>query len=151
MNTFASDADVEAILRRLATITPASVRKWGTMSAHQMVCHISDACRMATGEKPVRSLSTLRHRTIAKWIALYAPVRWPTSIETVPEIDQTKSGTCPTDFARDLAEAETLLRALAARRGATWPVHPIFGTLSEAEWLRWAYLHADHHLRQFGA
>jgi hypothetical protein len=30
-------------------------------------------------------------------------------------------------------------------------VHPIFGRMSEAAWLRWGWLHADHHLRQFGA
>ena len=29
-------------------------------------------------------------------------------------------------------------------------VHPIFGRMSERTWLRWAYLHTDHHLRQFG-
>jgi hypothetical protein len=29
--------------------------------------------------------------------------------------------------------------------------HPLFGRMSDADWLRWAYLHADHHLRQFGA
>jgi hypothetical protein len=28
--------------------------------------------------------------------------------------------------------------------------HPFLGKLSRAEWLRWAYLHMDHHLRQFG-
>jgi hypothetical protein len=28
--------------------------------------------------------------------------------------------------------------------------HPIFGRITRAEWLRWGYLHADHHLRQFG-
>jgi hypothetical protein len=28
--------------------------------------------------------------------------------------------------------------------------HPIFGALSARDWLRWGYLHADHHLRQFG-
>jgi hypothetical protein len=29
-------------------------------------------------------------------------------------------------------------------------VHPIFGAMSERAWLRWGYLHMDHHLRQFG-
>ena len=29
--------------------------------------------------------------------------------------------------------------------------HPIFGRLSRTAWLRWGYLHIDHHLRQFGA
>jgi hypothetical protein len=28
--------------------------------------------------------------------------------------------------------------------------HPIFGPMSNAAFLRWAYLHMDHHLRQFG-
>jgi hypothetical protein len=27
--------------------------------------------------------------------------------------------------------------------------HPIFGPMSRSAWLRWAYLHMDHHLRQF--
>jgi hypothetical protein len=26
----------------------------------------------------------------------------------------------------------------------------VFGRMSQAAWLRWAYLHMDHHLRQFG-
>ena len=29
--------------------------------------------------------------------------------------------------------------------------HPLFGALSAAEWGRFSYRHADHHLRQFGA
>ena len=28
--------------------------------------------------------------------------------------------------------------------------HPIFGPLTTWEWQRWGWLHADHHLRQFG-
>jgi hypothetical protein len=28
--------------------------------------------------------------------------------------------------------------------------HPILGPLSQSEWHRWAFLHTDHHLRQFG-
>jgi hypothetical protein len=27
--------------------------------------------------------------------------------------------------------------------------HPLFGALSAAEWGRFSYRHADHHLRQF--
>ena len=28
--------------------------------------------------------------------------------------------------------------------------HPTFGELTRWEWIRWGYLHADHHFRQFG-
>jgi hypothetical protein len=27
--------------------------------------------------------------------------------------------------------------------------HPFFGSMQHADWMRWGYLHADHHLRQF--
>jgi prephenate dehydrogenase len=30
------------------------------------------------------------------------------------------------------------------------PSHPMFGPMSPEDWMRWGYLHADHHLRQFG-
>lgn len=60
-------------------------------------------------------------------------------------------GETPGEFAADLAEAAARLDAfVAAARGARWPPHPIFGRLSPAAWLRWGYLHTDHHLRQFG-
>jgi hypothetical protein len=26
----------------------------------------------------------------------------------------------------------------------------MFGPMTEKDWMRWGYLHADHHLRQFG-
>src|SRR5262245_40064914 len=137
MNTLARNRDAEEIVRRLRTLSPDSVRRWGRMSVHQMVCHLADSCRMATGEKPVLPLSSLMQRTLTKWIALYLPLRWPAGISTVPEIDQYIQGTNPCDFTADLAEVETLVVTLAARRNATWPIHPIFGTMSESEWLRW--------------
>ena len=55
-------------------------------------------------------------------------------------------------LAADLAELETLMDLMTTRaRGFEWPAHPIFGRMSRGAWLRWAYLHMDHHLRQFGA
>ena len=45
-----------AILRRIEALTPESERGWGRMTAHQMVCHLSDACRAALGERRFRSL-----------------------------------------------------------------------------------------------
>lgn len=30
------------------------------------------------------------------------------------------------------------------------PVHYMVGPMSRKDWRRWAYKHADHHLRQFG-
>jgi hypothetical protein len=122
------------------------------MSAHQMVCHLSDSFRMAIGRKPVSADSTTLRRTIVKWIVLYLPLPWPAGILTRPEIDQEIGGTRPGDFKRDIADLEALLVAVTTEeRNFVWQTHPLFGRMSEAHWLRWAYLHVDHHLRQFGA
>jgi hypothetical protein len=100
----------------------------------------------------VSDASGLLQRTAVKWIAIYLPLPWPTGILTRPEIDQQIGGTCPGDFTADVAALETSLQALARdRKTITWPAHPIFGPMSESAWMRWAYLHTDHHLRQFGA
>jgi hypothetical protein len=121
------------------------------MSARQMICHLGDAMLVAADQKTANSVSGPVKRTIVKWIALYAPLRWPAGIRTVTEIDQEIGGTRPQDFVDDVRELETRLRRFAEDRQAMCPAHPIFGPMSRKAWLRWAYLHTDHHLRQFGA
>jgi hypothetical protein len=55
-------------------------------------------------------------------------------------------------FADDVAGLVALVNEFTAQApGFAWPAHPIFGALSQKGWLRWGYLHMDHHLRQFGA
>ena len=152
MKTLARPYDKAEILRRLKEVRPESVRRWGRMSAHQMVCHLSDSLRMGTGHKPVSHATSRLHRTIVKWVALYLPLPWPGGILTRPEIDQEIGGTKPVDFAADVAELEALLELITAQtRSFDWHVHPIFGKMSDTAWLRWGYLHTDHRLRQFGA
>ena len=107
---------------------------------------------MVTGQKPVSHASSLLPKTIRKWIALYLPLPWPAGILTRPEIDQELGGTRPVDFEADLAQLEELLEHITTQtRPVGRQLHPMFGRMSKAAWLRWAYLHVDHHLRQFGA
>jgi hypothetical protein len=121
------------------------------MNVHQMVCHVADACRMALGQIHVSDSSGIMTRTLIKWVALYAPVRWRPGIVTRPEIDQLVAGSTPSDLITDVTAVRTLLDAIANQgRAGTWPIHPVFGKMTTAQWLRWAYLHTDHHLRQFG-
>jgi|SRR5262245_14318692 len=152
MKTVARQCDKTEILRRLKVLEPGRAARWGRMSAHQMICHLSDSLRMATGQKPVARAGGALHRTFLKWIVLYLPLRWPAGILTTPEIDQEIGGTQPVDFAADVAELEALFERITTHpESINERVHPVFGRMSEAAWLRWAYLHMDHHLRQFGA
>jgi hypothetical protein len=152
MKTLARPRDKQEILRRLRDVRPENVRRWGRMTAHQMICHLCDASRMALGRKTVSDATGVVQRTILKWLALYAPVTWRTGILTRPEIDQECGGTKPRDFRADINDLEALVELITTQTALVdGRVHPIFGRMSRAAWLRWAYLHMDHHLRQFGA
>jgi Protein of unknown function (DUF1569) len=152
MKTLANQRDTADILRRLSDIRPESTRQWGKMSAHQMICHLSDSFLAVIGRRHVSPATGLLQRTVFKWMALYLPLPWPKDIQTRPEVDQTIGGTTPADFAADVAQVRTLIELITTQRETfEWDSHPIFGRMSESEWMRWAYLHVDHHLRQFGA
>jgi hypothetical protein len=152
VKTLARSTDQADILRRLRDVHPESARLWGRMSAPQMVCHLADAFRMALGQKPVSDVPGLLNRTFVKWMALYAPMRWPPGLLTRPEIDQLVTGTRPCEFATDVAQVEAFVALMTAPgTDFEWPSHPVFGKMSRRDWMRWGYLHMDHHLRQFGA
>ena len=73
MKTMARPADKAEIVRRLKTVRPDCTRQWGRMSAHQMVCHLSDAFRLVTHQKAASPATGIVQSTLIKWIALYMP------------------------------------------------------------------------------
>lgn len=151
MKTLARPECTAEILARLKTVRSDSQRRWGRMSAHQMVCHLNDSFLAVMGRRAVSPDTGLVQRTVIKWLALYVPVRWPAGVMTRPEIDQEIGGTRPSDFAADIAQLEMLVRTATTEPSCfQGQVHPIFGGMSPRDWMRWAYLHMDHHLRQFG-
>ena len=139
------------IFQRIAAVRPESPARWGRMTAHQMLCHLADSFRVTLGEKTVSPATGIVQRTIVKWVALHLPVPWPKGVPTRPEVQQGVGGTPPVDFQRDREDLITLIEKFSEAKcaGCRRP-HPIFGEMREREWLRWGYLHTDHHLRQFG-
>lgn len=151
MRTLANPDDSADLLQRLARLTPGSQRRWGKMTPHQVVCHLSDSFRVAMGERAAQSAANLLSRTLVRFVALHTPLDWPKGLPTMKEVDQEGEGTRPTAFARDRDELRSLIERVATTpRDFTWHPHPAFGPLTEREWLHWAWRHPDHHLRQFG-
>jgi hypothetical protein len=151
MKTLANATDKAEIVARLRTIGPTSRRRWGKMTAAQMICHLSDALRVSMGEKSPKPIGGWASRTLVKWAALWIPRHWPQDVPTVPECKAGVGGTPPAEMASDLAELLQLLDRFANRQRADELLpHPMFGKMSLKEWMRWGYLHFDHHLRQFG-
>jgi len=116
-----------------------------------MVCHLTDAFHCATGDKTAVEASNFMQRTLIKWIALRVPIPWPQGVPTRPEFDQFIDGNPPTDFELDRAKLICVIARFTDKpRDFEFHPHPIFRHLSEADWMRWGWLHCDHHLRQFG-
>lgn len=137
-------------VRRIRSLAVDSPRQWGKMTVNQMVCHLADSYRMATGERPAEDRSTLTTRTTTKWIFLYSPLPPPKGVPTSRRNDAQRDGTPPTEFTSDRERLAQTLNAFVEVAGSgRCGRHPLFGALTPAQWMRWGYLHADHHLRQF--
>ena len=149
MGSILNNVDRTAILRRIGSVTSASVPRWGRMDAKAMLTHLRDSARMALGELPVASKSKRAFQVFPiKHLILYvAP--FPKDAPTAPELlvpDEAAS----VDAIR--SELVSLLELIGAGpREGDGPVHPLFGRLSFREWGVATYKHTDHHLRQFGA
>lgn len=150
MKTLAQQGDKEEILKRLGKLKADQARRWGKMSCHQMVVHLSDAFLCPMGEKTASPAKPPIPQGIFRWAALYVPVKWPRGVPTRPEMEQGVGGTAPVEFSKDREKLTALIERFTHDR-FEWAAHPIFGQMTEKDWMRWGYLHCDHHLRQFGA
>jgi hypothetical protein len=151
MNTLMDDGAVEALVARFRRIEREQRPLWGSMSAGSMLRHLLDCQAMAMGERRCEDVSNWAGRKVLKQIALRVPFKWPRGVKTRPEFDPLLDGSKPGDYETDRELLVASLRRLAAGpRNYRFGRHPMFGAMSEWEWMRWVWLHADHHLRQFG-
>src|SRR5258708_28156192 len=67
-----------------------------------------------------------------------------------PRLDQHQGGTPPAEFASDLEKLRILFNRFCTSEVEFAP-RATLGQMSRSERMRHAYLHMDHHLRQFGA
>ena len=152
MKSFRQPECASEIRQRIQTLSAESPRQWGRMTVNQMVCHLADAYQAHTGDREFVEVSPLWKRMGLKWVALHGPMPWPKArAQTAPEVDPLRGGTQPSEFARDVERLEQSLGAfIVVARSGGCRHHPFFGGLTPNQWLRFGYLHADHHLRQFG-
>jgi hypothetical protein len=142
----------QELVRRIQQLRPNTPRLWGKMTAPQMICHLNDSFLGVIGEKAVERLRGFSMWPVLKYAALYSPMKWPQGVPTMREMDQLGGGgTPPAEFEADLRKLlQTMDRFCGRPRDFEFRPHPLFKAMSEGQWMRWGYLHVDHHLRQFG-
>lgn len=120
---------------------------WGKFSPQGMLAHLAHSARMALGDLHVPLIPRPTFvRKIIKYLLFYV-VPFPKGAPTAREL-LTKDDT-PLEPLRD--EVIALMRRIVnGPRTGIGPAHPLFGPLSYEDWARLAWLHTDHHLRQFG-
>jgi hypothetical protein len=149
MSSLASPDEVQKIVARISRVEQTTRRQWGTMTPHEMLCHLADSFHVALGERPASAAETWLNRYFIKWVALHTSMSWPKGVPTRPEVNPRELGSKPDVFEADRTVVINLIKrfvAPAAPRGR----HPLWGELTQDEWLIWAFRHTDHHLRQFG-
>ncbi|HEX6975745.1 MAG TPA: DUF1569 domain-containing protein [Vicinamibacterales bacterium] len=131
---------------RIARLTPTTRPRWGKMNISQMVMHLCEALRMASGELVIPSKNVpLRHTPIKQLVIYWAP--FPRGAPTAKEL----VARAPGDWSADIRELQSRLDDYV-RRGPEHATaqHPAFGTLTPKAWGVLVYRHMDHHLKQFG-
>jgi len=149
--TLSSLSGHSEIVQRIAALTQESPRLWGSMSVGGMICHLYDAYRVPLGEVAWKPVKVPVPRSVLKSFALRFSAHWPRNVQTTEEVRQGGGGTAPGDLAADKARLLATLDRFCACPTLARTEHAFFGPMSHEDWMRWGYLHADHHLRQFSA
>ena len=146
MKTLWDSAARQELSQRLDRLKPDAVAQWGRMSAPQMVVHVVDGLKMATGELPTADKRLPIRFTPLKQFIIYGPP-FPKSVPTAPELLVRQ---CE-DWDTECANLRAMMDSFASLpAGTVLPRHPAFGRLSRRAWGVLTYKHVDHHFRQFG-
>lgn len=146
--TIADPATLESLAGRVARLRVDARPEWGSMTAHQVLLHLTQGSESALGQRPF-PIPDQAAKPLMKMLALYLPIPWPKNLKT--GANPAGEPTVAERFEADRARAVEALEALAAApSNGVRANHPIFGAMTLGDWHRWAYLHTDHHLRQYG-
>lgn len=133
------------IISRIGGLRRDTPRRWGKMSADQMLWHVSGGLLMALGQIDVPPRKLPMPRPLVRFFVLNLP--WPKGVPTMPMF--VASGSY--DFESERARCLRLIDQLAAKRlDERWPMHPLLGEVSGRDASRLQAKHLDHHLKQFG-
>ena len=152
MRSLANESDCVEITGRLRALRPEDARQWGQMSVNEMLCHVHGAFRAAMGELALSGEAPPQPvpPRVLKFFALRLPVQWPRGVPTLPELRTGGSGMVARgSFAEDRAAASRAMQQFL-EPGRALVDHGMFGAMTRGDWMRWGWLHTDHHLRQFG-
>jgi len=138
-----NSSDLKEIFDRLAKLTHEKKGLWGKMNVRQMLRHLSDAANFAF-ETPNPEA---KRKSFMLWMILNIPA--PKNVKTYPDLNMVNKGIDPVEFENERQRVKDLFAKISSSSGP-FHVNPFLGKLSKSEWGRLCFVHANHHLKQFG-
>ena len=140
-----------AFERRVEALASSESRQWGTMSLAQMCAHLSITIEISLEEHPAKDESRPWLLPVL-WLLLFRVfTNWPRNIiKASPQFLDDNAEDIEAERAR-LLEAMRRFVAAAESNPERVTLEPMLGRISLKKWRRVHGVHADYHLRQFGA
>lgn len=136
------------IISRALQLEKTHKAQWGKMNATEMLLHCNRAnTQLLTANQPYQP-PTLKEYMV-RFLALYVAPRFPKNRKGAA-INDTLGAAHDVHFDEQKSEFVRIVFKLAQPGNQFRLLHPSFGYLTTKQWGRAAWLHLDHHLRQFG-
>lgn len=147
MRTMFDKASQAYVIDRIRRLSPEASRRWGRMTAPQMIVHLTDQMRHTLGDATAASQAGPLRNPLVRYLAIYW-LPWPKGrIKGPPEAFVSK----PTTWDADVAALIDLVNRFVERGpSGVWPDHALFGHMSGKTWGVFCHKHFNHHLTQFG-
>jgi len=135
------------LIDRIHRLRPDASRRWGRMTAPQMIAHLNDQMRHTLGDASAAGRPGPLRNPLIRYLVIYC-LPWPRGrIKGPPEAFVSK----PTMWEADVATLIELVNRFVARGPAgEWPDHALFGRMTGKRWGVFCHKHFNHHLTQFG-
>ena len=135
---------------RLERLTSQTERRWGKMTAAQMLAHCSLSMQWAVGEV-VPDKGALPARLMGRLVKPLVFRNEDPLRKNSPTATSLRIAGEP-DLGKERQRLLELIDRFAAGgpAGCTRNPHSFFGNMTPQEWAILMYKHLDHHLRQFG-
>jgi hypothetical protein len=135
----------------LETLNPTVKGSWGVLNGQQMVEHMADSIRVATGKEKHQILTPADKLDKVKDFAMsdkeFKPDTKNTTMPDVPE--PVRNSSMQDAIAEYKNEWNDFINYFEAHKEQTLP-NPFFGNLNFQEWVHLFHKHAVHHCKQFG-
>lgn len=142
--------NLEAVLSLLNQLSPNTKPNWGSMNAQRMVEHLTDTMRIATGKNP-QALVVPEEKLEAMLRFLDSDKEMAQNIAVPFATPETPLRNEELELAVDEFVDEWLeFEGLYDEQPEHTEVHPYYGPLNGAQWMRLNQKHLTHHFKQFG-